>query len=76
MYKNPRGRFQGPYCGEWTSRCIKELVRPARAAPPKLLYLKLSSGNFSILAACRDFTVSLEAKGRRGRKQRGPLLNV
>jgi hypothetical protein len=47
MYKSPRGRFQGPYCGGWGSRCIKELNRPvgllrcikklnrpARAAPP------------------------------------------
>ncbi len=32
MYKSPRGRFQGPYCGGWGSRCIKELNRPARAA--------------------------------------------
>jgi hypothetical protein len=47
MYKSPRGRFQGPHCGGWGSkcikelnrparllRCIKELNRPARAAPP------------------------------------------
>jgi hypothetical protein len=34
MYKKPRGRFQGPYCGGWGSRCIKELSRPARAPHP------------------------------------------
>ncbi len=34
MHKSPRGRFQGQYCGGWRSRCIKELVRPARPAPP------------------------------------------
>ncbi len=28
-YKTPRGRLQGPYCGGWGSRCIKELNRPA-----------------------------------------------
>jgi hypothetical protein len=32
MNKSPRGRFQGPYCGGWRSRCIKELNRPAWAA--------------------------------------------
>ncbi len=32
MYKSPRGRFQGPYCGGWGSRCIKELNCPAWAA--------------------------------------------
>ncbi len=33
MYKSPRGRFQGSYCGGggWGSRCIKGL-HPARAA--------------------------------------------
>jgi hypothetical protein len=45
--------------------------------PYRLLYLnlKLSSESFSILAASGGFwkTLSLEAKGRRGRKQRGPL---
>ncbi len=34
MHKSPRGRFQGPYWGGWRSRCIKELVRLAQAAPP------------------------------------------
>ncbi len=34
MHKIPRGRFQGPYLGGWRSRCIKELVCPARPAPP------------------------------------------
>jgi hypothetical protein len=34
MYKSPQGRFQGPYCGGWGSRCLKELNRPAWAAPP------------------------------------------
>ncbi len=32
MYKSPRGRFQGPYCGGWGSKCIKELDCPARGA--------------------------------------------
>ncbi len=32
MYKSPRGRFQGPYCGGQGSRCIKELNCSARAA--------------------------------------------
>ncbi len=27
--KSPPGRFQGPYCGGWGSRCIKKLNRPA-----------------------------------------------
>jgi len=31
MYKSPRGRFQGPYCGGWGRRRIKELNRPAWA---------------------------------------------
>ncbi len=35
MHKSPQGRFQGPYWGGWRSRCIKELVCPARAAPPR-----------------------------------------
>ncbi len=34
MHKSPRGRFQGTYWGGWRSRWIKELVHPARAAPP------------------------------------------
>ncbi len=34
MHKSPRGRFQDPYWGGWRSRFIKELDRPARAAPP------------------------------------------
>ncbi len=33
MHKSPRGRSQGPYWGGWRSRCIKELDRPALAAP-------------------------------------------
>ncbi len=34
MHKSPCERFQGPYWGGWRSRCIKELVCPARATPP------------------------------------------
>ncbi len=39
MHKRPRGRFQGPYWGGWRSRCITELVRPARVAPPPITKL-------------------------------------
>ncbi len=45
MHKSPQERFQGPYWGGgWRSRCIKELVRPARDAPPitKLILTELS----------------------------------
>ncbi len=35
MQKSPEGGFRAhPYWGGWRSRCIKELVRPAQAAPP------------------------------------------
>ncbi len=34
MYKSPKGSFKGSNCGGWGSRCIKELNRPAWAAPP------------------------------------------
>ncbi len=50
MHKRPQGRFQGPYCRGWRSRCIKELYRPARASPPPphyKTYLK-SRGNCKV----------------------------
>jgi len=34
MYKSPRGRFQGPYCGGWGSRCIKDLIALLGPLPP------------------------------------------
>ncbi len=40
MHKSPQGRFQGPYLEGWRSRCIKELVHPARAAPPFTKFIR------------------------------------
>jgi hypothetical protein len=34
MYKSPRGKFQGPYCGGGGGSRCKEFNRPARATPP------------------------------------------
>ncbi len=59
-----RGRFQGLYCGGWGSRCIKELNRPALAAPPSTLIRNQEETVRYIICASRCIKEGMRKKDR------------